>query len=68
MRQAEEEARGVEIAGAGGVDHPRHRRRRDRVHGLGGDDDRALLAARQRGDRRNGRARRAPPRRNPSVS
>src|SRR5260370_33743146 len=50
MRQAVEEAAGIEVAGAGGVDQPRHLLRRDRLRGAGGDDDRALLAARQRGD------------------
>src|SRR5229473_1764367 len=50
MRQPVEEAAGVEVAGAGGVDQPRHLLRRDRVRGAGGDDDRSFLAARQRGD------------------
>src|SRR5260221_11590755 len=50
MRQAVEEAAGIEVAGAGGVDQPRHLLRRDRLRGAGGDDDPALLAARQRGD------------------
>ena len=47
MRQAEEEAGGIEIAGAGGIDQPRHRGRRDRQRGASRHDDRALLAPRQ---------------------
>src|SRR5260370_15004183 len=48
MCQAVEEAAGVEVAGAGGVDEPRHLLRRNRVRGAGGDDGGALLAAVQR--------------------
>ena len=49
--QAIEKARGVEIAGPGGVDDARHRRRRHRVLLARGQHDAALGAAGQRRDR-----------------
>src|SRR5579883_1517780 len=50
MGEAVEKAAGIEIAGARGIDELLDRFGRDRVGGVGRDDDRAALAARQRGD------------------
>src|SRR5690242_13903594 len=49
--QAEEEACGVKVARAGRIDDPRYRRRRDGVLLAIGEDNAALFAAGQRGDR-----------------
>src|SRR5579864_1483451 len=50
VRQSVEKSGGIEIAGAGGVDHARNRRRRDVPHVRLGHDVRAALATRQHGD------------------
>src|SRR5437764_1725781 len=49
--QAKEEACGVKIARPGRIDDPRHRRRRDGALLATGEDETALFAAGQRGDR-----------------
>src|SRR3954469_3765659 len=44
-RQSDQETRGEEIAGTGGIDHPLDRARRNRIGFLAGHDQTSLLAA-----------------------